>query len=267
MKPASLALAAFVAATGLAPAASSAQVSVVGSTVQESEGRSGSDYTGTIEVRNDGASPASIQLYMADYLFRANGTSAFPEAGKLSRSNAGWITLGTRDITIPPGQTVSVPYLVKVPSLQADSISGSYWSVAMVEAKPAGDGHTRNTRGVNVQTIVRHAVQIVTHVGSGSAVVRFSNVRMEPATEGRTFQFDTENTGTRARRLTLSVDLYASDGKLVGRFTKARGLVLPGCSIRQIFNVGALEAGDYEAFIVADAGGDDLFAGRFKVTL
>jgi len=243
-----------------------AQVSVVNNSIQEQQASAGSEYQGSIVLRNDGPESQHVRVYLTDYSFTANGVSAFAEPGSSPRSNARWITFGSQSVVVAAYQSSTVTYRVTVPELPGASGSGSFWSIAMIEGESVTARPAANQRGVQLNTVVRHGIQLVTHVGTtGAASVAFSNVTVLTGDSGPTLQFDSGNNGQRARRLSLSVDLYAEDGTLVGRFTKERGLVYPGCSIRQTFSIGALKKGNYTAFVVADAGDDDLFAGNFKL--
>jgi hypothetical protein len=96
--------------------------------------------------------------------------------------------------------------------------------------------------------------------------VNFSNVRIVRDSTGPALQFDAANDGARARKLRLSVDFYDEAGKLVASLSKQRGIVYPGCSLRQLFSLAGLAPGKYSSLVVADAGDDDLFAGKFQLT-
>jgi hypothetical protein len=243
------------------------QVSVVGGLVHERTSPAGRNYEGFIEVRNDGPVPAAVRVYLTDYHFDAEGRSRFSEAGTTPRSNARWVTLGSHSVRVSPRQSSRITYQVNVPVALQDSTGGSYWSVAMIEVEPEAASPKR-AGSVEIRTVVRQGVQLVTHVGqSGSASISFANVMVVADTLGPAVTFDVANDGTRARKLMLSVDLYSEKGELVARMTKSRGLLYPGCSIRQAFSLAALKKGSYRAFVVADAGDDDLFAGQFALKL
>src|SRR5687768_6122625 len=244
------------------------QVSVLGNSVQERKAAAGSEYPGSILIRNDGTVAQRVRIYTTDYRFTAEGISEFGEPGTTPRSNARWITFGLQTVVIAPGQSSTITYRVNVPQLPLQSATGSYWSVAMIEGQPAMGPRHVGAGTVRIQTIVRQAVQLVTHVGStGAASVALYNVKLVSGENTSEIQFDAGNDGVRARKLSLSVDLYADDGSFVGRYSSQRGLVYPGSSIRQQFSLGALRKGNYLAFIVADAGDDDLFVGNFKLKL
>ena len=252
---------------GASPRDAGAQVSVVGSLVQEHVSAPGSRYQGYIEIKNAASTPVTVRVYLTDYRFDADGRTSFKDPGTTSRSNARWVALGAHSVTVSPHQSSRVPYEVSVPLALQDSTGGSYWSVAMIELDPS-DTSLKRSGSVDIRTVVRQGIQLVTHVGqSASASISFTNIKVVTDTLGRAVTFDVSNDGARARKLLLSIDLYSENGALVGRYTKSRGLVYPGCSIRQLFSLGALKKGTYTAFVVADAGDDDLFAGNFALTL
>ena len=65
------------AALALMPVAVSAQIAVVGSTVEERVAARGETYVGTIVVRNQTQQDQPVRIYQTDYLFYADGTSHF----------------------------------------------------------------------------------------------------------------------------------------------------------------------------------------------
>jgi len=169
---------------------------------------------------------------------------------------------------VPPGATVPVNFTVTVPS---DSVlAGSYWSMVMVEAIAAGapDSRTPNARvqvGLGITT--RYGTQIATHIGSsGVSRLAFDSLTATTTDSGsRGLRFDFINTGERANRFVLSLELYNDAGELVKQATQSRGLLYPGTSARQVFDVGTVPHGKYTAVLVADGGGDRVFGGQFKV--
>src|SRR5216117_2281891 len=122
----------------LAPAVASAQIAVVGSTVEERVSAPGETYTGTIVVRNLTRQDQPVRIYQTDYLFFADGTSHFDDPGTTPHSNAKWITPTVRSLLVPPASEMTVTYSVKVPP--TDSLVGSYWSTIMVEGAPTEAG-------------------------------------------------------------------------------------------------------------------------------
>jgi hypothetical protein len=248
------------------PAAARAQIAVVGDAVQEREAPPHASYDGAITIRNTGVDTQEARIYQTDYRFQADGQTSYDRPGSLPRSNATWITVSPSRVVVPAGESVEVRYRVTVPAA-ADTLSGSYWSLVMVEglASPAGS-LAPERRGVAVQTTVRYAVQIVTHVGAtGAPRVGFAGTASSAPDGTRALSVDLTNVGDRAGRLQLTLELFAEDGRQIATLRQARGLVYPGTSIRQRFALGALPSGSYKALLVADAGGDAVFGAQYTL--
>ncbi|HTR79112.1 MAG TPA: hypothetical protein VMH39_13425, partial [Gemmatimonadaceae bacterium] len=79
-------------------------------------------------------------------------------------------------------------------------------------------------------------------------------------------RFDFINTGERAHRFNMSLELYNAAGELVTKAAQSRGLLYPGTAARQVFDVGTVPPGAYTAVLVADGGGDQVFGGQFKIS-
>ena len=113
-----------------APVVARAQIAVLSSTVEEHEATRGETYTGRIVIANSSRAPQPVRIYQTDYIFDATGMSVYGDPGKTARSNAAWVTPQSQRIVVPPSSQVTVPYSVKVPTL--DSLKGTYWSMIMV---------------------------------------------------------------------------------------------------------------------------------------
>lgn len=246
-----------------------AQVAVIGSATHERQAVPGETYEGTIVVENTTAVPQVARVYQTDYRFFADGRTMFDAPGSTGRSSAPWLTVAPGAVTLPAGATVRLHYRVAVPHQATDSLHGTYWSVIMVEgAGQAGqDGATRQP-AVALGTTVRHAVQVVTHIGgTGAPRVGFTapTVTTE-ADSGRSLQVDLSNDGDRAHRLEVVLELFTENGAPVGTVRSTRGLLYPGTSLRQRFALDSLPAGTYRALVVADAGADAVFGAQYTLT-
>lgn len=246
------------------PVRADAQISVVGNTVEEHTAAPGQSYEGTILVRNVTATPQSVRIYKTDYLFYANGTSHFDDPGTTPRSNANWIKPSASSIVVPPMGELTVGYTISVPA--SDTLRGTYWSALMIEGAssvPPSIG----TKQVGVGAIVRYAVQLATHLPkTGSRKVAFSNQALSTDSTGhRVLELDVQNTGERAYRPNLWVELYDGNGVVRGRVEQQRGLLYPGTSLKQRFVFDALPAGSYKAVVFADSGDDAVFATQYKL--
>lgn len=258
-------LAALAAAT--APAA--AQIAVMGNTLQERATRPGERYTGTILVLNPTAEPQTARLYQTDYRFQADGTSHFDAPGSQARSNAQWVTLGTTQVTIPPGQTVPVQFSVQVPL--RDTLHGTYWSVIMVEGLPRREPPRVNSSRptVGIVPVLRYGVQVVSQMErSGARNAEFAHVQVVQDKEGtRSLQFEIRNAGQRAYRVDAKVQVFDEAGSQVASFARQENMLYPGSSVLASFKLPKLPPQSYQVLVVADTGEDEVFGGQFTLRM
>jgi hypothetical protein len=248
------------------PARLPAQIAVVSSTVEERTVAPGERYTGTILVRNLTRQEQPVRIYQSDYLFFADGTSHFVAVGTTPRSNARWITPTVRSLLIPASSEMTISYTVQVPS--GDSLTGTYWSMIMVEGAPseaarAASGSPR----LGVGSIMRYAVQVANHITTtGSRKVGFAKSRFLVNPDStQAFELEVQNVGERAYRPTLWIELYDEQGALAANVRQERGLLYPGTSLKQTFGLGKLRRGSYRAIVFADSGEDAVFASQFTL--
>ncbi len=246
------------------PVRAGAQIAVVGSTVEEHTAAPGQSYEGTILIRNLTRQPQSVRIYKSDYLFFADGTSHFDDAGTTRRSNANWIKPSATSVVVPPTGEITLGYTITVPA--SDTLRGTYWSALMVEGAPTAPPAAA-AKQVGIGAVVRYAVQLATHLPkTGSRKVAFANqVLTTDSTGHRVVEMDVQNTGERAYRPNLWVELYDAAGVLRGRREQQRGLLYPGTSLKQRFVFDALPAGSYKAVVFADSGDDAVFAAQYKL--
>ena len=139
---------------------------------------------GVIVLANRSDKPQSARIYQMDYRFNAKGQTFYEDPGTLVRSNAPWVKLGGDVVTVPAGKKLSVVYQISVPD--DSSLSGTYWSMIMVEPLPSDDleaseepvDDNDNPEEVNfrLQTVIRYGIQVVTNVkGSGEAELVLEN--------------------------------------------------------------------------------------------
>ncbi len=248
------------------PSIASAQIAVVGSTVEERLSAPGDTYIGTIVVRNLTRQDQPVRIYQTDYLFFADGTSHFDDPGTTPRSNAKWITPTVRSLLVPPSSEMAVTYSVKVPT--SDSLTGTYWSTIMVEGAPTEAGRSSSGRPqIGVGAVMRYAVQVATHIRtSGSRKVSFANSRFltnPDSTEA--FDVEVKNVGERAYRPAVWIEVYDEQGTLKANARQERGLLYPGTSLKQTFSLGKLARGTYRAVVFADSGEDAVFASQYTL--
>ena len=259
-----------VAIMAVVPDGAHAQVAVLSSTVEEKVAAPGERYTGMIVISNPSAQPQAARIYQTDYRFLANGTSYFDEPGSSPRSSAKWITPQTTHIVIAPGAKVLVPYTVAVPS--GDSLRGTFWSAIMVEGATIDPPTVREVSAgrpaVAIGAVIRYAIQVATHIQStGTRSVRFEAAAATKSPEGTAaLDLDVVDAGERGYRPHLWVEVYDEKGQLRAQAKQARGLLLPGTSLHQHFDLGALPPGTYKALVFADTGEDTVYAAQYSLT-
>ncbi|HEV8410767.1 MAG TPA: hypothetical protein VGQ30_09680 [Gemmatimonadaceae bacterium] len=260
-------LAIFAVALALsAPVAARAQIAVLSSTVEEKTAGPGEKYTGTIVVANSSSTPQAARIYQTDYRFAFDGTAHYDDPGTTPRSNASWISTQLSRVVIPPNSQVSVPYSVAVPT--GDSLRGTYWSLMMVEGTPVEPPAANGAKpAVSLGAVMRYAVQLATHIrNTGTRTVEFSAPQATKAANGTALlDVNMTDTGERAFRPTLWVEVYDAQGVLKGKGKQTRGLLYPGTSLHQHFELGVLPPGTYKAVIFADTGEDSVFATQFVI--
>jgi len=247
-----------------------AQITVLGSGVEEHAARPGETYSGTLRLRNEGRQPEEARVYLSDYSFGADGRTVYAPAGSLPRSSARWIAFSPSQVRIAPGGEATVGYTVTVPA--GMTASGTFWSLVMVEG--IAHGSPESTSGgraarvrVGVQPSIRYAVQIATTLGTATPQVRFASARAYAAGGGKVLELDLANAGEVAYRPEIRVELFDDAGRKAGVFSSRRGLLYPGTSLRQTFDLGAVPAGTYQALVVADAGGDQVYGAQYRLKL
>jgi hypothetical protein len=247
------------------PAFAHAQISVLSSTVEERIAVPGERYTGTIVIANAAAEPQTARIYQTDYQFHADGTSDFKDAGTSQRSNAGWVTPQSTQITVPANGRVVVPYAVVVPS--GDTLKGTYWSAIMVEGQTAAPAKNAAKQSIGLGAVVRYAIQVATHISmTGSREVKFIGAGVAKTDDGSAaFDVDVVDAGERGYRPTLWIEVYDESGALQAKAKQSRGLLYPGTSLRQHFALGKLAPGTYKAMLFADTGDEAVVAAQFNI--
>ena len=256
-----------VSSSMVLPGKALAQIAVVGSTVEERVSAPGETYLGTIVVRNPTSQDQPVRIYQSDYLFYADGTSHFLEAGTTKHSNAKWITPTVRSLLVPPMSEMTVSYTVRIPA--TDSLVGTYWSTIMVEGAPSEAGRSSGGRPqVGLGVVVRYAVQIATHIqATGSRKVAFADAKFltDSASGQHSLELEVQNAGERAYRPAIWIEVYDEQGALKANARQERGLLYPGTSLKQVFQLGKLPSGTYRAVVFADSGEDSVFASQFTL--
>ena len=101
---------------------------------------------------------------------------------------------------------------------------------------------------------------------TGARTIRFSRTQLVArADSSKAFTVDVENVGQRAYRPALWIEVYDASGALQANARQERGLLYPGTSLQQTFDLGKLAPGSYRAIVFADSGDDAVFASEFTL--
>jgi hypothetical protein len=228
----------------------------------------GSSNSVPIVLKNFGDRTETVRAYLLDYSYSFDGKSTYPDPGSLPRSNAPWVSFFPQRLALRPGETAEIACMVKVPNDRA--LTGTYWSMLMVEpvvenpnalAKTA-DGKVQ----IGIRQVVRYGIQMVTHIGdSGKRDIRILGAKLVKEGEKAFLQVDVLNTGERALRPALNVEMFKPNGESFGRFEGDRSGVFPGTSTRYKVDLTKVPAGTYKAMIVLDNKDDYVFGAEYQL--
>lgn len=246
-----------------------AAISVVGGLSCELTVEPGKTYRGVIYISNNGDEPSDAKVYQTDYLFSADGKVKYGDPGKDPRSNADWITFDPPRITVPPKETVSISYSVKVPD--DDKLVGTYWSMLMVEGVKEPAAPIKGEKGkvkIGIQNVMRYGVQMVTQIGdTGTRELKITNPKLVRKDNQLVFQTEVADTGQRWLKPAVWVDLYNENGEYAGRFEGRRLRLFPETAARAQVSLNGPPPGTYKALFVADAGANAVFGVTYTLKL
>lgn len=245
-------------------------IDVVSDLTQEAVLQPGGRKEGKIILRNTADASVEVKVFQTDYMFRCDGSNSYDKPGSCLRSNASWITFSPQQFSIPPRETLVVYYTVQVP--KDAKLSGTYWSMLMVEPKPALDPEAPPSEDgkvkVGIQTILRYGIQMVVHIGTtGRREVKVLDKRLAAVDGKRALQLDIENTGDKWVRPTVWAEIYDEAGSHSGRFKCNRTRIFPGCSTRNSIDLSGLKAGKYQALVVIDNGDESVWGAQYALEI
>jgi len=245
-----------------------ATLAIVNGLTHDQSAKPGESYEKVIVIRNEGDAQAEAKLYQTDYQFFCDGRVSYGDPpGKLPRSNAAWVTLKTKRVTLAPGEVTNVTVTVKVPDDQ--TLKGTYWSMVMVEeVGPASREAKAEEQKIKlgILQVVRYGIQMITNIGdTGTRMLKFAEVKLVKEDKLRVLQIDMENPGERVLTPTVTVEAYDEKAALVGKFEAGRLRIYPGTSARFKADMSKLVKGKYKALVVADCGGDDVFGATYTL--
>ncbi len=225
---------------------------------------------GKIILRNSSDAVQEVRVFQTDYMFRCDGTTLYDKPGTCHRSNCSWITFSPQQFSIPPEETLTVYYTIQTP--RDDKLTGTYWSMLMVEPKPPPEPPAPASEDgkvtLGVRTVLRYGIQMVVHIGNtGKRDLKILDKRLSLVGGKRLLQLDIENTGERWLRPGIWAEVYDEKGAHVGRFQCNRTRIYPACSTRNCIDLSSLKAGKYQALVVVDNGDESVWGAQYALDI
>ena len=253
-------------AFGMFPFHADAGFEIIGSLTNKYSARKGEKYSAEIKIHNTGKEQQEVQIYQRDYLFNYKGDSFYNAPGSNQRSNAKWIQYGPKTLILKGEETRNVHFEVTVPA--NDTLVGTYWSVLMVEGVTPPDPNAKGQ--LKIRTTVRYAVQIVTTIGqTGTGLLEFQHPVLSKKNNQSFFDVVLLNTGQRLISPKISMEIFdVETGKSVKVIKIPRKNIYPTTSFQCRFPLEGLPSSkNYQAVIVADGSGDDVFGLEYTLKL
>ncbi|HOE91285.1 MAG TPA: hypothetical protein PKZ69_04700 [Candidatus Cloacimonadota bacterium] len=221
----------------------------------------GDRITREILITNHGNEKLTLNIKQADYAYNAEGNIWFIEPGKLSRSNANWISFATQEINIAAKSKVNFSYSVKVP--ENEDLIGSYWSILFIEEGGLGYEVAKNNE-LKLQVNQRYAIQSITQIGdTGQYNILFEGAEFKKSTNELILNI--KNTGERWANPNVWVELYDSDGTKVGVFNANKHKLYPQTSHAYKIPLVSLNKKNYYVVGVVDCGENKVFGSQFNI--
>ena len=147
-------------------------------------------------VINSGDAPVTLKLYAADAATAINGGTSFAGQGEEKNGVARWLTLPFGELSLNPGETKTVPFVITVPS---DASPGQHTAGLVLEAV-GGAASTHESAGVGftVNVVRRAGVAVLIDVpGPHAAGLEVTGIcfRQQDQERGATFEVSVRNTG------------------------------------------------------------------------
>ncbi|MFC3159666.1 Protein of unknown function C-terminal [Chryseobacterium arachidis] len=220
----------------------------------------GKVYKGKIEIENTGQQSQSVKLFLQDYSYNADGTTNYTAPHTNRKTNSDWIKMNTNLVTLKGKEKTEIHYEILVPDKIAEP--GSYWSVIMVEPveeiKP-----DNNKQGVNITSIIRYAIQVITDIDSENAKpdLKFEGVKIEKEEGRQIVKVAMANKGNLYCKPTINVEIYnKKNGQKLGSFSSLASGLLPQTSKSFHIDISGIAPDSYNAVLIATDENENAFA-------
>ena len=214
---------------------------------------------------NDRGCSENIDLKLVDYANNFKGQHFYEDPSTLPRSNASWIELSCEHLTLAPKEQVDIFYTVSVPL--DSTLSGSYWSVLLIEPQSLAPATVSNDDKFQLNVKIRFAHHIVSTIGEPKGKLKILCKSLLSIEERTFFCIDVENIGNYFLRPKAVLKLYNEDGVLEATLTSSHERLYPNNSSRYLFDVDTLRQKKYKGFLLLDNGDKNLFGENFIVEI
>jgi hypothetical protein len=182
---------------------------------------------GTIELHN--ATNRALHVVLAPVDGQTLGTlgSSYASPGSKAHGSTRWLQLGTRAVTLPPGEGAVVPVRVFVP---VTAQPGDYLSGLSVEALHQQSSTAR--KGVSIASVVRYAIGVeVSLPGPRHPLIQFTGARLERQPAGLAFLLLARNPGNAILQNVYGAALITRGKRVVARAPLGPGTFVTRSSI------------------------------------
>lgn len=208
---------------------------------------------GEVKVENNGNDPASVKVYLEDWVYKVqDGGKEFIPKGTTPLSCSNWITFYPADFTVPVGGTQMVRYTVTVPQ----DAKGGYYSVMFFETG-GGDMEKLDEQGNTMTVKVLNRLGALFYVepqGTIQKTAELKNLVISQNLNRLNVSADLINTGNTDIAASGTFDVMDAQGFVYARgaFEDAYTLPKDKATIRSVVNSTNLKAGDYDILITLD---------------
>ena len=188
--------------------------------------------SGSVRLRNPGAAPVTVELAAVDAETARTGGSAFA-AGAAPRGAGRWLRLDAERLTLAPGETASLAFVVGPP---AGTAPGQYLAglAAFVPAAPQGTPAAREENEIAASVVVQTRAVIGVQVdvpGAWTPSLRITGASALRQPSGTTLGIALRNDGDTLLRPQGSVTLRGEEASPLLEEEIALGAFLPGTEI------------------------------------
>lgn len=217
---------------------------------------------GTVRIKNESDKDSRILIYSQDLLPECGKPALYAETGSHSRSLGNGLKTNVDEKVIGANEEYELRYTIE--KVKEGSEPGTYWEMIMVEvAEPVRD---ELKKGVQINSKVRYAIQIIVNIGDFEGpVLSFENISFEKVSARQSFlKVLLKNNSTFGSRTQVVLEIYDKKGDKLKTSEPSTRMVYPGyCNIFEI-PVNDLPSGKYDCVIIADTG-KDLFGSNISV--